>query len=170
MAEEETPDTEEGDAPKKGGGMTKVLVGIIFALILGGGGFFATYTGMVGGSDPLAEEEMAEKEPEDPPKDLPPITFVALDPIVISVRSGGESRHLRFQAQLEVKTGYEAEVETLKPRILDVLNSYLRAVDSAQFEEPGALIGLRSQMLRRIQIVTGEGRVRDLLIAEFVLS
>jgi flagellar FliL protein len=29
---------------------------------------------------------------------------------------------------------------------------------------------LRAQMLRRIQVVTGEGRVRDLLITEFVLN
>jgi flagellar FliL protein len=29
---------------------------------------------------------------------------------------------------------------------------------------------LRAQMLRRIQVVTGEGRVRDLLITRFVLQ
>jgi flagellar FliL protein len=29
---------------------------------------------------------------------------------------------------------------------------------------------LRAQMLRRVQIVAGEGRIRDLLIMEFVLS
>ena len=33
-----------------------------------------------------------------------------------------------------------------------------------------ALIRLRAQMLRRIQVVSGEGRVRDLLITEFVLN
>jgi len=32
------------------------------------------------------------------------------------------------------------------------------------------LLRLRSQMLRRVQVVTGEGRVRDLLIMEFVLN
>jgi flagellar FliL protein len=29
---------------------------------------------------------------------------------------------------------------------------------------------MRAQLLRRIQIVTGEGRVRDLLVTEFVLN
>ena len=65
------------------------------------------------------------------------------------------------------KAGQEVRVE---PRVMDVLNSYLRAVEVSDLEDPSALISLRAQMLRRIQLVTGEGRVRDLLIMEFVLS
>ncbi|MFL9503735.1 flagellar basal body-associated FliL family protein [Rhodopseudomonas palustris] len=40
----------------------------------------------------------------------------------------------------------------------------------AEIEDPSAMARLRAQMLRRVQIVTGEGRVRDLLITEFVLD
>ena len=53
---------------------------------------------------------------------------------------------------------------------MDVLNSYLRALDFEEIERTSALIKLRSQMLRRIQLVVGEGRVRDLLVTEFVLN
>ena len=56
------------------------------------------------------------------------------------------------------------------PRILDVLNTYLRAVEVRDLEQPASLARLRAQMLRRVQVVTGEGRVRDLLITEFVLN
>ena len=56
------------------------------------------------------------------------------------------------------------------PRVLDVLNTYLRAVEVRDLEEPAALARLRAQMLRRVQVVTGEGRVRDLLVTEFVLN
>jgi len=31
-------------------------------------------------------------------------------------------------------------------------------------------VRIRAHLLRRIQIVTGEGRVRDLLVTEFVLN
>ncbi|MEL7416552.1 MAG: flagellar basal body-associated FliL family protein, partial [Pseudomonadota bacterium] len=58
----------------------------------------------------------------------------------------------------------------LKPRISDVLNTYLRAVSLDELENPAAMLRLRAQMLRRIQLVTGEGRVRDLLISEFILN
>jgi flagellar FliL protein len=58
----------------------------------------------------------------------------------------------------------------LLPRIADVLNGYMRAIDVTQLEDPAALVRMRAQLLRRIQIVTGEGRVRDLLVTEFVLN
>jgi flagellar FliL protein len=98
------------------------------------------------------------------------LVFVPLDPLVISLPGNGGRVHLRFTAQLEVAPEYALEVEAVKPRIVDVLNSYLRAVRVAELEDPAILIKLRGQMLRRVQIVTGEGRVRDLLIMEFVLN
>ncbi len=101
---------------------------------------------------------------------LPDISFVPVTPMVVSLGSNASSRHLRFTAELEVAKAYQPDVILLMPRILDVLNGYLRAVDAAQLEDPTALIRLRAQMLRRVQIVTGEGRVRDLLVTEFVLN
>ena len=77
---------------------------------------------------------------------------------------------MRFSAQLEVPPDRVIEVEGIKPRIVDVLNGYLRAVETADLEDPAALVRLRAQMLRRVQIVAGEGRVSDLLIMEFVMN
>lgn len=131
---------------------------------LGGLGFFLTWSQII-----LPHSEGAETA-EAAPAPLPEIAFVELDPIVISLPPGARSRHLKFTAQLEVVKAYTADVELLKPRIVDVLNSYLRAIDLAQIEDPGALARMRGQMVRRVQIVTGEGRVRDLLIGEFVLD
>ena len=48
--------------------------------------------------------------------------------------------------------------------------AHLRFADLADLEAPTALMRLRAQMLRRVQIVAGEGKVKDLLIMEFVLS
>ena len=133
------------------------------ALLLGGGGFFATYSGMVlGPSDP----EMHAAQPDA----LADIAFVPIEQMVLSLGPAASSKFLRFTAQLEVPSTQAAEVTLLKPRILDVLNGYLRAVDVAELEDPAALVRLRAQMLRRIQIVTGDGRVRDLLVTEFVLN
>jgi flagellar protein FliL len=56
------------------------------------------------------------------------------------------------------------------PRITDALNTYLRALEARDLQQPAATVWLRAQMLRRIQLVTGEGRVRDLLITEFVFN
>jgi flagellar protein FliL len=140
-----------------------VLIGLVLALVLGGGGFYATWSGLVlGGGDAHASA--------DPVAELPAIAFVPLEPLVISLGSGRDNRHLRFTSQLEVAEDQVAEVTKLQPRIIDVLNGYLRALDVREFDDPAALVRMRAQLLRRIQIVTGNGRVRDFLVTEFVLN
>lgn len=154
------------DAPKKKSRLAIVL-GLGLALVLGGGGFFAVYSGMILGGSHDAD---AQDGGHPAVAALPAVAFVPIDPLVINLGGGGASRHLKFRAELEVEPAYQTEVSTLLPRVLDVLNSYLRAVSLSDLEQPTALIRLRAQMLRRVQIVTGEGRVRDLLIMEFVLN
>jgi flagellar FliL protein len=149
-------------APKKRSKMP-MLIGLVLALALGGAGFYATWSGMI-----LAPKE--EHGDMAKPSPLGGIAFVALDTMVVSLAPDAGSDHLRFSAQVEVVDTAVADVELLKPRIMDVLNSYLRAIDTASIEDPQAMARLRAQMLRRVQIVTGEGRVRDLLITEFVLN
>ncbi len=98
------------------------------------------------------------------------IAFVPLDPILVSIDANGATRHLRFQAQLEVAPQFATEVTQLTPRIVDVLNTYLRAVDLADIADKGEFSKMRSHMLRRVRIVAGEGRVTDLLIMELVVT
>ena len=142
-----------------------LLMGVVLALVLGGGGFYATWSGMILGGEAHGAAEHAGG-----PGPMTGIAFVPLETMVISLAPDSGSRHLRFTAQVEVVDSAVADVTLLAPRILDVLNSYLRAIDTAAIEDPSAMAKLRSQMLRRVQIVTGEGRVRDLLITEFVLN
>ena len=153
--------------PKRRG----LAAGAALALILGGGGFYAAWSGLIpsGGAEDHAAAGPA-ADAAAPLADLPPVAFVAMEPLLISLGPGAGADHLRFQAQLEVAPGHEAGVTALLPRVIDVLNSYLRAVDPSELEDPAALTRLRAQMLRRAQIVVGDDRVRDLLIMEFVLS
>lgn len=164
----DTAENEE-EAPSKKSKMP-MIIGLVLAIAGGGGGFFAVSQGIILGDG--AEESHAEPKQEAEPFDIAPadLVFVALDPLVISVRDASGQGHLRFSAQLDVVPEHAVEIEALKPRIIDVLNGYLRAVTFAEMADPNALARLRGQMLRRIQVVTGEGRVKDLLIMEFVLN
>ena len=157
-------DALETGQPKKKVSKKPLLIGLVLMLFLGGGGFYAAWSGMILGGEADPHGPAPGVEP------LPDIAFVPIDPLVISLGSEARNRHLRFTSQLEVQHGFQAEVTMLMPRILDVLNGYLRAVEVRELEDPTALIRLRAQMLRRVQVVTGEGRVRDLLISEFVLN
>lgn len=161
------PETiQDGDAETtKKKSKLPLMLGLVLALLGGGGGFAAVQLGFIGGSEPVEEETVIEEAEK-----LPEIAFVALDPLIVNLPSSSASTHLRFSAQLEVNPAYVDEVADLKPRVIDILNGYLRSVDVADLEDPTSLSRLRAQMLRRVQIVVGDGRVRDVLIIEFVLN
>ena len=111
-------DVEDGAPPKAS--KLPLLLGFVLALLGGGGGFFAVQSGMLGGSDRAG---VAEEKTEDPEAEKAlDVSFVAIDPLVISLPGQGGRDHLRFAAQLEVPPAYEAEVAAIKPRIVDVLN------------------------------------------------
>ncbi|MBK0325908.1 flagellar basal body-associated FliL family protein [Rhodobacteraceae bacterium F11138] len=143
-----------------------MILGLVLALLGAGGGFYAVASGLLsshGDADLTAASS-------DHVEALPDIAFVEIEPILISLTGGQHVQHLRFRAQLEVVSAHQSDVEHVLPRIVDVLNSYLRALRLEDFEDPLALTRLRAQMLRRVQIVVGKGRIRDLLIMEFVLN
>jgi flagellar protein FliL len=148
------------------GGGKRPVAGLLAALALGAGGFGAVWSGLVdprdliGGNRPAPAAVAA----------LENIGFVPLEPILVAMPETGAGRHLRFVGQLEVVPEHAAEVVSLMPRITDALNTYLRALEARDLQQPAATVWLRAQMLRRIQLVTGEGRVRDLLITEFVFN
>ncbi|MBZ4023652.1 flagellar basal body protein FliL [Rhodobacter sp. TJ_12] len=160
------PEAEGEEAPKKKSKLP-LIIGLVLMLLLGGGAFYALYSGMILAPPPAegadAHEEVLEPDP------LPEIAFIPLDPMVISLPEG-QAKHLRFTAQLEVPLVYQQEVELVKPRVLDVLNGFLRAVSVKDLENPAAMMRLRAQMLRRVQVVVGQNKVNDLLVIEFVMN
>lgn len=161
------PETEEikNEQPEKASKLPLVLA-VVAALAGGAGAFFFMYTS----GDQAQDESVASGPEEESLSPLADLAFVPLPPMVIALGDSSANRLLRFQAQLEVASGDEDKVSLLEPRIMDVLNTYLRAVAIEDLESRRALIRLRAQMLRRIQIVTGGDHVRDLLITEFVLT
>jgi len=155
-------DATESPPPKRRG--RALLVALPLALVAAGGGFYATWSGLV--ALPAGHDAPAVA-------DVPPVSgvaFVPVAPILVNIGDAAAGRHLRFAAQLEVAQGEAGAVEALMPRIVDVLNGYLRAVEVEELLAPAALVRLRAQMLRRVQVVAGAGRVRDLLVNEFVVN
>jgi flagellar FliL protein len=143
----------ETEGKKKGGILMPLLVGIVLAVLAGGGGFWAVTSGPLAPATAPPMEDAAEPETEDvAPVD---VVFVSLEPIVITLGPEVAGRHLMFTAYLEVSPNHEAEVTRLLPRVLDVLNGYLRVIDLSELSDPTSLAVLRAQMLRRIQTVTG---------------
>ena len=177
-----TADVEDSAPAKKS--KLPLLLGLVLALAGGGGAFFVVSSGMLGGGGESADAakdggheaaaadgyDAAAAEGEAHGAATGPAAFVPVDPLVVSIPDIGGTRFLRFSAQLEVQPETQEAVAQLMPRIVDVMNSYLRAVSLDELSDPNILMRLRGQLLRRIQVVTGPGQVRDLLIMEFVLN
>ncbi|MEI4264063.1 flagellar basal body-associated FliL family protein [Roseovarius sp. D0-M9] len=160
---------DEGETPVKSSKMP-VLIGLVLALAGAGAGYYAVSSGLLLGGESEVDQASDKGTDQAVPDSLPDVTYVPIEPLVISLGDGATGKHLRFRGQLEVAAAYRADVEHLMPRVVDVLNSYLRALEMADLTDKAALVRLRAHMLRRIQIVTGEGRINDLLIMEFILN
>ncbi|MFW5654231.1 MAG: flagellar basal body-associated FliL family protein [Pseudomonadota bacterium] len=161
-------ESDETSEKKRRGLMLPLIIGVVLALVGGGGGYWAVTMGPFAPEAPATGD--AEAEAEEPESPGPDVVFLPLEPVVISLGPEVRGRHLMFAAHLEVPPRYEEEVAHLLPRVIDVLNSYLRVISLEEISEPTSLAIIRAQILRRIQVVTGPGRVQDLLVTQFVVN
>lgn len=158
----DAPNTKEKLHKKKG--LMPILIGMIGALALGGGGFYAIYSGLILSGQDKADAQSARSEP----KPLP--TYLAIEQLTLSLAAPSGAEHLRLSAHVEIADGRLSEAEAYRPRFLSVINTYLRAVEPSDLREATALIRLRAQILRRLQMVAGADLVDDFLITEFILN
>lgn len=138
-----------------------LLTGVVGAVLLGSGSFYAVYSGLVLSGQPERGAPAA--------IDMD-FGYIPLENIMISLPPGTGAQLLRFSGQIEVAASSHADMARMHPRFLDLVNTYLRAVEPQGLSEPAALIRLRAQILRRLQIIAGDGHIRDFLITEFVLN
>lgn len=158
------PEELQDEKPQKSSKLPLIL-GLILAIVGAGAGFFVVSSGMfVGEGDHIPAEETAPVELSETP------SFLPVETLVINLPDNTEARHLLFTSELEVDVAHVDEVSALMPRIVDVLNGYLRSVSLEDLQTPTNLVRLRAQMLHRVQVVVGEGKVKDILIMEFVLN
>ena len=161
MAEATTEPTET-ENPKRSMGL---LLSILLFVLGGVAGFFAIQK-----FDLLSASKNSPAAKENVKFESESITFVPLDPIILSLSKGSKVHHLRVRAELEVPKAYEQEVTKLKPRIVDIFHGYLRALDIDDVQQPAALTRIRIHLLRRAQLVVGEEKASGILISEFVLN
>lgn len=154
------------EKPKKGKGM---LFGIIGALLLGGGGGFAAYSGMI--DVPFLGGGAAESHSTAETHDVPMLkaAYVQLDPIVVDFGRGGRGGRLRVSLTIETTNPHYPVVDDRKYRIVDTLYSFLRAVKEDDLRNPAKTDLLRSRILRRVLLETPPGTVSDVLISEIVI-
>ncbi len=97
-------------------------------------------------------------------------TFVVMDPMVVSIAPIGRSKHLKISLVLETDDDGADQLLDNGFYVQDVLNTFLRSVDSEVLEDPAAMSRLRAQILRRVRAIVPDANVQNVLITEFVLT
>ena len=149
---------DEAERTKKRG-IGRFILPVVVLCVAAAAGFAAVQLGLSPASlMPSGKAEKAE------------IAFVELEPMTVSIVTAERNKHLRVRTALEVNPEHKEEVLAMQPRITDVMITYLNSVELEDVESPSALLALRSQMRRRVDLVLGGDRVRDLLVQEFVIN
>lgn len=161
----------EIEEPQKKGGKGPLLIGVVLSLLLGGASFYGVWSGMLPtaevealvGLKPAKEEKKAKAKVDDT------TAYLSLEPLAITLLHEGRQRQLRLKLSVETDAAHLPEVEKARLRIVDAINTMIRAVEPAELTNPAAMDRLRAQMLHRIRLAAETDAVSDLLIQEYVV-
>jgi flagellar FliL protein len=98
--------------------------------------------------------------------------FVDVPEMSLTLPNEGQPKQLRIKLSLELgrsAAGLPAP-EQVMPRIYDSLLTYLRTAHEDELSGSLALDRLRGDLLRRLDLVLGDGTVRDVLITNLVIG
>lgn len=141
-----------------------LILMIGFVVVMAAAGFSASFLGLVQGLLTGGESAV-----DDHGETVGAPSFVPIEPITMVI-PGSPPRQFRLSAQIEVGPDQAASVVALMPRVQNVLQGFLRAVEPDALADRAAWFDLRLQMLYRVRMVLGEATVRDLLITDFIVN
>lgn len=141
-----------------------LIIGLVLMLSAAFGGFFSVKLGFLD----VILTSTSKKKYEDSSK--PGFEFVSLEPVTVSLVGSDSIEHLRFKIDIEISPERKSEVEYLIPRMMDIMNGYLRLLEPDDYLDSIALLRIRSQLLSRFQLVAGKDAVKNVLIIEFVVK
>jgi flagellar FliL protein len=169
--------TTDGSAKKSGKGRGRVLLFGAVALLAVCGGAGAAWILVPGMPDAMrktiagtstADEGSAALAAAAP--DARPV-FVDLPEMTVTLPNGGRARQLRLKLAMEVAADpAQPPPDMTSPRIYDSLVLYLRTLRDGELDGALAMDRLRGDLHRRLELLLGEGRVRDVLITGFVVA
>ena len=159
------------DAPKASGGS---MIGLVILAVGAIGASFGTVFLLTPSAAPAIEAgecapvEVAVPQPNDPIP-LEDQRYVEIPEILITIGSSPSDRYLKLNLTVITDRAHIGDVEDAKPVLIDAFNTYLRAVEPADFEAPGFYPRMRDQLSRRAELVLGDAASDGVLITEFLL-
>jgi flagellar FliL protein len=167
---EKAPEADAGgaDAKKGGGG------GLVGLLMLGGASLASSFglfyflspapvDAAAACPAPAAEIEAAA------PIAVPGQTYVPLNEVLITVGRAPATRYLKMNISVVTDAAGAQAVANAEPVLIDAFNTYLRALELEDFENPAFYSNMREQLARRSELVLGNSVSKGVLVTEFLL-
>lgn len=96
--------------------------------------------------------------------------FVEFAPLIISLPPAARSRHLKIRIVIETAPEDAEAIRYHAFTLNDVLNTYLRSVDSERLHNPVFVSDLKEQIELRVNLVAPDVDIHNTLITEFLLT
>ncbi|WP_174502745.1 flagellar basal body-associated FliL family protein [Acidiphilium sp. C61] len=159
-ADETLPETEGEAAPAKPSRRKLIFIGgAVAALLLLVGGLWITG---------ILPRMLGEK----PPQKVTGPVYVKIPEIVANLDvPGGQDSYVKLEATIELADAKSAKIATADmPRIVDVFQTYLRAMRPGELRGASGTYRLREALIDRIEVATAPAVVKDILFQELIVQ
>jgi flagellar FliL protein len=152
---------EVSDKPEKGSGRSKlVLVGGLVAVLIVGGGAGAWFTGMLGGNGTASAEHVISAP-----------VFYDLPDFLSNLSGPPPQRYLKMRVSLQLPNQEASKiVDEQLPRVLDGFQTYLRQLRPEDLEGSEAMMRLKEELLRRLNLAIQPPVAKDILFKEIIVQ
>ena len=195
-AEDDVPEGEDGEVSAEAGGKKKppmmiiIIAAVVLVLALGGGGaaFFllkpkpeaSAEKDKKGEHGKKKDEKKDEKKGEGKDekalvtiKEGPEgVKFATLPNVVVNMQAAdGRPTYLKLKLTLEVPDQETADaIEPAMPRLQDMFQSFLRELRPEDLQGSQGSYQLRTEILRRVNLVIAPAKVNAVLIEEMLIN
>ncbi len=147
---------------KKKPGLLKWIILALLLIVLGTGGYFG-YSYFKSPDDEMVSEELS--------VDPRSTHTVELEPFVVNLADPLGRRYLRTRLQVEVvDRGTARDVERFMPRVRDSIILLLSSKAYSDLDSMEKKIQLRNEIVERLNLFIGQGKVLNVYFSEFVVQ
>jgi flagellar protein FliL len=159
-------EVDEGKAPPSRKFPLKwILIGVAVLMLAGGGyvGWSMVSTDPEAVADPQASGKKA-------PEPTVGQTF-SMDPFVVNLNEGGGKRYLKSKIELEyMDDPVRKELESRLPQMRDIILLHLSSKSLDEIQTVDGKIELKNALIKRINLVLEQGKIRNLFFTQFVVQ
>ncbi|HVY17757.1 MAG TPA: flagellar basal body-associated FliL family protein [Rhodopila sp.] len=159
---EDPPETAAEPAPKRGK-RKLVMIAVPAALLLAGGGLW--FSGLLPFGHARPADQVEAEKIEAP-------VYVDVPELVANLNTGSrKASYVKMTVRIEVLGNSDADkVRAAMPRVLDVVQTYLREMRPEELRGSAGVYRLREELLVRTNAAVAPAKVNDILFTQMLIQ